>query len=570
MEFFADDSVVQTHNKFVGRLRNRTSDEELSETQSLSESEMERYRSKFNYNAKYLGVYHNFSHKPTKKSAAKPTVTSGADHNIPKKQKRSNFPSTRETEQSMAIQASRRDMTSEPVENRTPRSTGSVGGRKREKVVYLKQGNAYVIIAGTLNKLVAMLADDNVQDPEYIDVFLQTHTSFISSHRLFSRLVHRYKKYSQSNLSNEYSHFVQMRIINVIKKWLKISFVDFEEEKMKRAFDEFLDYLKSNDKGKEYAEFLKATWTSCVAQKEELKKDIVPGPNAPKPLVPKMKTTLDLIDIEPIELARQLTLVDYKLFRDIVPATLSNKARESGDIPSLKAIKNRSELIQKWVCLEIISTDTMKQRVMVLAHFISVVYKLMEINNYHTALCVYLGIASHHVVNMKETWKALTNKCMERWKHLSSIMSPYANFEKLRQRLATCRPPMLIPLSVIFHDLVLIEEEQNFYKEREDTVDNELINFEKFRRLKEVIDQFTKCQSRPYMFHKVDVIQDYIEKRLVPVSDQELDQIAEEQLEKEKSAHEQTRSRIHFHKSKKSVHNASGSNTNSPSDSAKK
>jgi predicted kinase len=85
-----------------------------------------------------------------------------------------------------------------------------------------------------------------------------------------------------------------------------------------------------------------------------------------------------------------------------------------------------------------------------------------------------------------------------------------------------------------------------------------------------VIDQFTKCQSRPYMFHKVDVIQDYIEKRLVPVSDQELDQIAEEQLEKEKSAHEQTRSRIHFHKSKKSVHNASGSNTNSPSDSAKK
>jgi uncharacterized protein YjaG (DUF416 family) len=60
-----------------------------------------------------------------------------------------------------------------------------------------------------------------------------------------------------------YSH----RIINVLKKWLKISFVDFEEEKMKHAFEEFLEYLKENDKGREYAEFLKSTWTSCVAQK---------------------------------------------------------------------------------------------------------------------------------------------------------------------------------------------------------------------------------------------------------------------------------------------------------------
>lgn len=118
----------------------------------------------------------------------------------------------------------------------------------------------------------------------------------LSLHTLWNQSPHfcwfilSYKKYSQPNSSAEHPHIVQMRyfellvhilqtehsltsncthtrIINVLKKWLKISFVDFEEEKMKRAFDEFLEYLKESDKGKEYAEFLKSTWTSCVAQK---------------------------------------------------------------------------------------------------------------------------------------------------------------------------------------------------------------------------------------------------------------------------------------------------------------
>jgi hypothetical protein len=45
-------------------------------------------------------------------------------------------------------------------------------------------------------------------------------------------------------------------------------------------------------------------------------------------------------------------------------------------------------------------------------------------------------------------------------------------------------------LAVIFHDLVLIEEEHNFYKEHEDSLDNDLINFEKFRRLKVIVSFF--------------------------------------------------------------------------------
>jgi hypothetical protein len=125
MEFFADDSAVQTHNKFVGRLLNRTSDEELSETQSLSESEMERFRSKYNNSKRfYMREDKNYENKPKKKpTQAEPTLGSNIEKNAPKRQRRSKFPSTRETEQSMALHASRRQVTAakDAGENLTPR-----------------------------------------------------------------------------------------------------------------------------------------------------------------------------------------------------------------------------------------------------------------------------------------------------------------------------------------------------------------------------------------------------------------------------------------------------------------
>jgi hypothetical protein len=132
MEFFADDSVVPIHKKFAGRLRNRTSDDELSETQSLSESEMERYRSKYSRNnnnnnnnnrnnkTRYM---HPYKPKAKKKPPAQtPTVGSDTESTLNKRPQRSAFPSTRETEQSMAIHASRRNVISaESVQSTTPR-----------------------------------------------------------------------------------------------------------------------------------------------------------------------------------------------------------------------------------------------------------------------------------------------------------------------------------------------------------------------------------------------------------------------------------------------------------------
>jgi hypothetical protein len=64
------------------------------------------------------------------------------------------------------------------------------------------------------------------------------------------------------------------------------------------------------------------------------------------------------------------------------------------------------------------------------------------------------------------------------------------------------------------------------------------------------------------MFHKVDVIQNYIESHLVPITDQELDQMAEEKIQKERSVQEPTRSRLLFHKSKKSFGSAQNNNNN--------
>jgi len=63
-------------------------------------------------------------------------------------------------------------------------------------------------------------------------------------------------------------------------------------------------------------------------QSGEAKKIIVNTAQAPPPIVPKANRKLKLLDIEPLELARQLTLIESALYQKIRPMECLQRARE--------------------------------------------------------------------------------------------------------------------------------------------------------------------------------------------------------------------------------------------------
>lgn len=92
----------------------------------------------------------------------------------------------------------------------------------------------------------------------------------------------------------------------------------------------------------------------------------------PGPTVPKVKdpSRLNLSNIDPTELARQLTLADVELFRRIEPNELINLNWQSGLGPNIDALTRRTQTLSDWIRSEVVGTPHFKERVLNLSRAI--------------------------------------------------------------------------------------------------------------------------------------------------------------------------------------------------------
>ncbi|KAJ3118841.1 hypothetical protein HDU96_007583 [Phlyctochytrium bullatum] len=91
------------------------------------------------------------------------------------------------------------------------------------------------IVAGTLEKLLFRLADENIQDNDFVDTFIQCHSFFISSLDFLDNLILRYNVRPPENPTpEELDYFatwrrpIQLKVLTVLSRWVKIQYEDFE------------------------------------------------------------------------------------------------------------------------------------------------------------------------------------------------------------------------------------------------------------------------------------------------------------------------------------------------------
>jgi hypothetical protein len=88
------------------------------------------------------------------------------------------------------------------------------------------------IQSGTLRGLVRALADQDVQDKDYLDVFVMTYHYFTTGPELLDELAARFDLQPPAGQAADDAafvrskNFVQMRVINVLKKWIQCNFAD--------------------------------------------------------------------------------------------------------------------------------------------------------------------------------------------------------------------------------------------------------------------------------------------------------------------------------------------------------
>ncbi|KAL0567457.1 cell division cycle-related protein [Marasmius crinis-equi] len=372
---------------------------------------------------------------------------------------------------------------------------------------------------GTIKALVERLTSHDAADPHYSKAFLMTFKSFTTLDELFNLLVDRFRIRPPPKLTPlEHEQWVKMkqkivqaRVINTFKSMITDDDV-LEKEDM-YILNRIKDFVLSEDV------HLAAKQLLILIERAQLsgetKKLIVNSAQAPPPILSKTNKKLKLLDIEPLELARQLTLLESFLCQKIRPLECLQRAREqkSENIGNIAFVIQTSNRIADWVQESVLSKDDPRRRAAIVKHLISVADRCRTLNNFSTMIAIISGLNTPPIRRLRRTWEHISRQYMAQFGACEVALDSNQNFDKYRSMLASVVPPCVPFIGIFLSTLQSIQDNDP------DNLPGNLINFEKRQKASEVINDITRWQAHSFNFQTVPRIREYIEESLSAFND---------------------------------------------------
>lgn len=244
---------------------------------------------------------------------------------------------------------------------------------------------------GTLVALVEQLTRHDRLDPGFNNTFLLTYRSFTTASEFFEMLVKRFSIQPPRGVSDEdYKTWVdkkqkpiRFRVVNILKSWFDSYWMenaDHTSDQLLRKVYSFAKDVIATTSTPGSGPLMAAVELRLRGQDTNAKR-LVPTPNTsiPTPIMPKNMKKLKFLDIDATEFARQLTIIESRLYGKIKPTECLNKTwqkKVSPDDPepaaNVKALILHSNQLTNWVAEMILNQSDVKKRVVVIKHFVQV------------------------------------------------------------------------------------------------------------------------------------------------------------------------------------------------------
>jgi len=230
---------------------------------------------------------------------------------------------------------------------------------------------------------------------------------------------------------------------------------------------------------------------------------------APKPVLPKEVRSgaqLTFSDIPVLELARQLTLHEFDMYRKITPKEFLSLSWQKADkeikSPLLLTMIRYFNKVSGWVVMCLLQESNLRKRAKLLKGCLKLIQECARLNNFNAVFALMAGLNSAPVHRLKKTWEAAgTAKQFEEWMALTSNRGSWKTY---RQALHNADPPCIPYLGVYLSDLTFMEENSTF-------LENGYVNVFKCRKIADVISEIQQYQQKPYNLEKVPSIRTYLE-----------------------------------------------------------
>lgn len=174
-----------------------------------------------------------------------------------------------------------------------------------------------------------------------------------------------------------------------------------------------------------------------------------------------------IIDVDPENLAGQLTLIDLPIFKSIQRDELlrstsdSPSKRRANLCPNIAAMKRQFNQVAFWVVGQVLAYDSPRQRAELISQMIKTAKCLFQLNNLHSSNAVVSALLSSPIYRLKQTWHYVNKKYPKdknQFDKLRELYSDTNNYELLRKHLARCGLPCIPYLGMYSRDIIYINE----------------------------------------------------------------------------------------------------------------
>ncbi|KAF3765573.1 hypothetical protein M406DRAFT_88437 [Cryphonectria parasitica EP155] len=407
------------------------------------------------------------------------------------------------------------------------------------ELMFNKEGQ---VTGGSLPALVERLTThESTPDALFVSTFFLTFRLFCTPTKLAETLIDRFE------YVGDHPHMsgpVRLRVYNVFKQWLESHWrdeTDHEALSVIRPFAETKLAAALPSASKRICDLTRRVSSSDATLVPRLVSSIGKANNAsishyvpmdtplPAPVLNKSQAQVlhvwksggsspTIMDFEPLELARQLTLKQMSIFCSILPEELlgSQWMKKGGaGSPNVKAMTALSTELSNLVADTILYYNEVKKRAAAIKQWIKVAQQCLELNNYDALMAIICSLNSSTITRLRKTWEVVNPKRREQLKVLQAVVEPAQNHKALRAQLAGHVPPCLPFQGMFLTDLTFVDIGNPATKQLQgaDGRDMTVVNFDKHTRTAKIIGELQRFQI-PYRLTEVPDLQDWLQSEM--------------------------------------------------------
>ncbi|KAF5384966.1 hypothetical protein D9615_001164 [Tricholomella constricta] len=371
-----------------------------------------------------------------------------------------------------------------------------------------------IVRYGTLRALVEKLTCEAspvdtqkmAEETLFRNTFLMTFRTFTTADDLFDMLVEIYRMDHPKDLATaEFEEWkghliaTQRRVLMIFTMWLEDHRLLEQEPHIASRLTEFLRLILAPPL---------ASMARLLQKSIQRLTFAIPtiSPTAsPKKARKSRAHKNDLIKLDPVDIAEQLTLLESKRYVKVTPHDcLRHSGKQPPSESNLAAFCCTHDQVVSWVKVSILSNDTSKKRADTIEFWIKVAEKCKAMNNLASMSAVINGLSSTVITRLHLTWAHVGRKSA-----LDGLLrhnEPTGGFSGYRTLLQQVEGPCVPFISMFLTDLVHIQDHY--------TDEGERICFLQRQRSYETVSALLRYQTRTYDIAESESTMNFISRHL--------------------------------------------------------